>query len=139
MKLFLDTSAFIKRYVDEKGSQKVHSLLMDADELGLSVMVLPESFSTLTRLLREKRISQKNYLNLKKAIVTDVSQIDLCEMTAAVIEQTVVCLERNPLRALDVIHLGSAIVHQSDLFVSADHRQISAAKQEGLSVEYVSF
>ncbi|MCH9698673.1 MAG: type II toxin-antitoxin system VapC family toxin [Gammaproteobacteria bacterium] len=138
MKLFFDTSAFIKRYVDEKGSQKVQALLTDADEVGLSVLILPESLSTLTRLLREKRISQKNYLDLKKAIVTDVSQIDLCGMTTAVIEQTVVCLERNPLRAMDAIHLGSALVYQPDIFVSADHRQISAAKQEGLSVADVS-
>lgn len=138
MKLFFDTSAFIKRYVDEKGSQKVQALLMDADEVGLSVLILPESLSTLSRLLRENRISQKNYLDLKKAIVTDVSHIDFCGMTTAVIEKTVVCLERNPLRALDAIHLGSALVYQPDLFVSADHRQITAAKQEGLSVEDVS-
>ena len=43
-------------------------------------------------------------------------------------------VERHPLRALDALHAGSAIVYQPDLFVSADRRQTEAADREGLAV-----
>ena len=54
MKLFLDTSAFAKRYVAEPGSEKVMALCQEADALFVSVICLPELISTLCRLVREK-------------------------------------------------------------------------------------
>ncbi len=65
MKLFCDTSAFIKRYVDEPGSERVLDLTASAGEIGLSVLILPESISTLRRLLRENRMSEVDYRSLE--------------------------------------------------------------------------
>ncbi len=138
MKLFCDTSAFIKRYVDEPGSERVLDLTASAGEIGLSVLILPESISTLRRLLRENRISEVDYRSLKAAILIDVADADVCDLTPAVIEYTIKCLERSPLRTLDAIHVGSACAYQPDLFVSADRRQIEGAEREGLRVEDLS-
>jgi len=138
VKLFFDTSAFIKRYVDEPGSDRVLNLTSKAEELGLSVLVLPESISTLRRLLRENLMAETDYHALKDAILTDLDDADLCDMTSSVLKHTVTCLERSPLRALDAVHIGSALVYQPDLFISADSRQIKAAEREGLRVEDLS-
>lgn len=66
MKIFFDTSAFAKRYVAEKGSEKVITLLQQADSLAVSVICLPELISTFSRLLREKKFSITDYQDLKK-------------------------------------------------------------------------
>ena len=137
MRLFLDTSAFIKRYVDEPGSDRVLELTAAANELGLSVMIVPESIATLSRLLREQRLSRVDYDALKKTILSDVDEVDLCDVTPSIVKYSITCLEHSPLRALDAIHLGSALAYRPDLFVSADRRQLLAAEHEGLHVEDV--
>lgn len=53
-------------------------------------------------------------------------------------EQAIRCLEQYPLRTLDALHIGTALAYQPDLFVSADRRQVEAAKREGLAVAYLS-
>ena len=138
MKLFCDTSAFIKRYVDEPGSERVLDLTASAGEIGLSVLILPESISTLRRLVRENRMSEADYRSLKAAILIDMADVDVCDLTPTVIEYTMKCLERSSLRALDAIHVGSACAYQPDLFLSADRRQIKGAEKEGLRVEDLS-
>jgi methionine salvage enolase-phosphatase E1 len=38
---------------------------------------------------------------------------------------------------MDTIHIGSTIALECDVFISANQRQLDAAKQVGLSVEAV--
>lgn len=135
MRLFFDTSAFVKRYVGEPDSSRVLELCARADTIGLSIILLPELISTLRRLVRGGRLPEADYGHLKAAALRDLRDADLCDPTPTVLERTVGCLERNLLRAMDAIHVGSALVYRPDLFVSADHRQLEAARQEGLAVE----
>lgn len=65
MRLFLDTSAFIKRYVEETGSDRRLELMAQADTLGLCVLTLPEAVSTLRRFVREGRPSANDYEAMK--------------------------------------------------------------------------
>lgn len=134
MKVFFDTSAFAKRYVDEAGSEHVQELCAQAESLVLSITCLPELISTLCRLVREGRITAANYQQTRKWLLDDFHDIDICELTPTVLKHTVRCLEHYPLRAMDAIHLGCALVSASDVFVSADRRQIHAARGEGLHV-----
>lgn len=134
MRVFFDTSALAKRYVEEKGSAQVHEICAEAQSLGVSVLVLPELISTLCRLVREGRLASEDYGRLKATLHTDFSDVDLCDLSQAAFDRSLLCLERYPLRALDALHVGSALAYEPDLFVSADHRQIEAAGQEGLAV-----
>jgi uncharacterized protein len=67
-------------------------------------------------------------------VQTDLSDADLCDLSQDTFEQTIRCLENHSLRALDALHVGSALVYQPDFFVSADRRQAMAAAREGLAV-----
>jgi uncharacterized protein with PIN domain len=77
MKVFFDTSALTKRYVEEEGSERVRDLCTSADALAVSVLVVPELISTLCRLVREGRLSSEDYRSLKSAVQTDLSDADL--------------------------------------------------------------
>lgn len=138
MRVFLDTSAFAKRYVAEQGSDKVAELCQQADSLVVSVICLPELISTLSRLLREKKITKADYRKLKGDVMMDLADIDICQIIPDVLASVVSLLETNPLRAMDALHVACAVVVEADIFVSADHRQLAAARKAGLKIVDVS-
>jgi len=53
MNLFLDTSALIKKYISENGSERVDDFLGKADRVLLSVITEMEIHSVFKRLLVE--------------------------------------------------------------------------------------
>ena len=134
MKVFFDTSALVKRYIEEPGSAQVAETCLNADVLMVSIVCLPEMLSTLRRLVREGSLSQSHYQRIKKAILTDLADAEVSNLTPEVIGLAIHCLENHPLRALDAIHLGCALAMKPDLFVSSDRVQTAAARKEGLQV-----
>lgn len=138
MRVFLDTSAFAKRYVSEPGSDKVMALCQKADSLVVSVICLPELISTLSRLVREKKLAKADYRRLKGGAMADLADVDICQITPDVMVSAVSLLESHPLRAMDALHVACALAVEPDMFVSADHRQLSAARKAGLKIVDVS-
>ena len=138
MKVFLDTSAFAKRYVTEQGSDKVIALCLKADILVVSVICLPELISTLSRLVREKTLAKADYRKLKQDAMTDLADVDICNITSEILAAVVSLMESHPLRTMDALHVACALAVIPDVFVSADHRQLSAARKAGLKTIDVS-
>ena len=134
MRVFFDSSAFVKRYVREEGTDVVLLWCDQATELCLSGIALPEIVSAFCRLQREKRVSPHQYRHLKTMLMTDVRDVAICDLTPEVIRHTIIGLENNVLRGMDAIHLGSALALKADIFVSADARQCAAAMQAGLRI-----
>jgi len=134
-KVFFDTSAFVKRYVNESGSERVIEICQQADELAISIIAPPEVISTLCRLVREGTLSIEEYERTKIQFLTDLENVIICDITSEVMMQTTRFLEKYTLRAMDAIHLGCALCYASDLFVSSDHRQVQAAL--GMELEVV--
>ena len=137
MLVFFDTSAFVKRYINESGTDKVLEWCDKATEIGLSGIVLPEIISSFCRLRREERITGVQYQQLKSSLMADIEDAALCDLAPAVLAQSILSLENNVLRGMDAIHVGSAVVLKADVFVSSDKRQCEAAVRAGLHVELV--
>jgi hypothetical protein len=137
MRVFFDSSAFVKRYIREEGTDVVLSWCDQATELCLSGIALPEIVSAFCRLLREDLVSSVQYRHLKTMLMADISDAAISDLTPEVIRQSIISLEKNVLRGMDAIHLGSALALNVDLFVSADARQCDAATQAGLRVVQV--
>lgn len=138
MRVVLDTSAFAKRYVAEPGSDRVMALCKRADSLVVSVICLPELISTLSRLVRERKLAKADYRKLKGQAMADLADVDICQITPDVMVSAVSLLESYPLRAMDALHVACALAVETDMFVSADHRQLSAARKAGLKIVDVS-
>jgi len=135
VKLFLDSSALAKRYIEEAGSGRVDELLAQASSLGISILALPEVTSALCRRRREKTLTPKQYIQAKTALVADVGDAEIVNLTDAVVASAVGLLEESLLRAADAIHVACAREWGAGLFVSADGRQCKAARAVGLKVE----
>ena len=137
MKLFLDSSAFAKRYIQEEGSDKVEAHCMQAAILGLSIVCFPEMISAFNRKRREKELSSYDYTQLKTRLIEEVKDADLIQLTPKVLAEATALLETNTLRALDALHVASAVQWQADLFVTSDKRQFQAAKKAKLKSRLV--
>jgi hypothetical protein len=137
MKLFVDSSAFTKRYVLEQGSDRLDQYLKKASQLALSTLLVPEIISGLNRRKREKVISLHNYRTIKKRLLEDVHDAIMIQVTPAVISRSIKLLEKNVLRAMDALHVACALEWQAELFVTADRRQLKAATNAGISTKYI--
>ncbi len=137
MRVFFDSSAFVKRYVREAGSDAVLHLCDQATEILLSGIALPEIVSALCRLQREGRVSDSQYRHLKALLLADVEDAAICDLTPMVLAQAIASLEANVLRGMDAIHIGSALVLEAELFVTSDQRQLVAAQSCGLQAVLV--
>ncbi len=135
MRVFFDTSAFVKRYVSEAGTDTVLEWCDQATEIILSGIALPELISAFCRLHREDRITDTQYRQLKSLLLADIEDVVICDLTSTVLAQAILSLEKNVLRGMDAIHIGSAVALKADVFISADKRQLDAAARMGLRVE----
>lgn len=110
MKVFFDSSSYIKKFINEKGSHDVDEYCQKASSLGLSVICLPEMMSALNRKIREGHLSEQNYKVIKSQLVDDIEDIDIINLSSEVIDNTIILLENNHLRSLDALHVACAIV-----------------------------
>jgi predicted nucleic acid-binding protein len=132
MKLFLDSSAFAKRFVNEEGSDAVEALCAGAEALGLSVICVPEIISALNRRLRERIVTPTQYRQAKQRLLEDVRDADIIQLTPSVLGSALQILEESPVRAMDALHIACAQEWGADFFVSADERQLVAARRAGI-------
>lgn len=137
MRVFFDTSAFVKRYVREAGTDAVLGWCDQATEIILSGIALAEIVSAFCRLHREGRITETQYRQLKALLMADIEDAAIGDLTPAVQAQAILSLEKNLLRGVDAIHIGTAVVLKADIFISSDQRQLDAAARMGLRVESV--
>lgn len=61
----------------------------------------------------------------------------LFNVVPEVILKAITLLEKYNLKTLDSLHIASAIIWKAELFVSADKRQIVAAKKAGSRVKLI--
>ena len=137
MKTFFDASAFAKRYVEETGSQLVDDICLNAKEISISVICVPEIISALNRRIREKRLSRQDYGTIKRHLSDDVRDAVIVNLIPEVIVTSTKLLEASPLRAMDALQVACALVWLAELFVSSDKQQINAAKKAGLKTKFV--
>lgn len=137
MKTFLDSSAFAKRYIEESGSGDVDAACLAASDLGLCVICLPEILSALNRRLRERALRRAEYDLIKQRLLDDVGDASIVDLTPAVVKETVALLEASPLRAADAMHVAAAVAWGAEWFLSADRRQLAAARRAGLRTKPV--
>ena len=145
--VFLDSSALIKRYIDERGSDWVR--VITSAEAGnvivVSCITPVEVVSGAMRRVREGTIPVRTGRAIR--LVSDRHarrDFEVVDLSLQVIASAENLLERYELRAYDSIQLASAIVSRDRLsvdpmpgfmLVAADRRLLAAAASEGLITE----
>jgi predicted nucleic acid-binding protein len=143
----VDTSALVKRYVDEVGSDWLRALAAPDQNalLFISRMTIVEVISAFARRLREGSLDREEFVAAKAAFRGDcLDEYQVMPPTLTVVNLACALLERHLLRAYDATHLATALgaqqflssqSHLSLTFLSADDRLNRAAAAEGLAVD----
>ena len=139
---YFDTSALIKRYVSEKGSTRVMSLLRRHDLLSSAITPV-EIMSALCRRKRNGELSDQDFGATLSRVQGERTRWELVELGRAVLSRAEEIAQGIvPMRSLDAIHVASLMTFQAESgiripFVTGDNRQRDAAAYIGLDVVWV--
>jgi len=133
MNYFFDTSALIKNYIEESGSENVAGLLDQAANIYVSAITIIECFSTLRRILLEKSISEKDYLFLKQEIAYDFEFFHKIDYLVS-ISDCERLIDAYQLKTLDSIQLAASLHINDEIngFICCDSKLLKAAEKENL-------
>ena len=130
MTLYVDSSALLKRYVDEPDSERAVELLASDDELVTGRHTWAEVRRNLARLLGPSEAAAA-----RASLTADVAAFAVVELDAATCELAATIAEQTGVRTLDALHLGAARRLGTALtFITFDVRQAQAARRLGFSV-----
>lgn len=140
--LYLDTSALVKIYIDERGSERMNELASpDADhDLAICLVTQVEFHSAIRR---RRRVGELGDEAVKQAAESFDSQFRAKFLRRPLNDWTLnlasELTSRHPLRAYDAVQLASCLALEMDTglsptFVCADRRLLDAAEAEGLAV-----
>jgi len=139
---YFDTSALVKRYVNEAGRPEVLRLLRHHDVVTSAVLPV-EIRGALRRRASEGSLAAARVPEILRRVATDRAYWTLVEVGREVLARAEALVTAHPLRTLDAIHVASAQLFSSRLatpeliFVSADGRQTAAAAAGGLTAMYI--
>ena len=132
MSLYVDSSALLKRYVDEPDSDEAEALLFSDPSLVTARHTIVEVRRNLSRLLGEAEATAA-----KAAFTEDIRAFGIVELDAVTCEAAADIAELTGARTLDALHLASArrVGGGSAVpIVTFDVRQAQAARTLGLTV-----
>lgn len=138
MRVFFDTSALVKRYINEDGSDLVENICGQASQVIVSGLCFSEVFSAVNQRRRQKLMGEKGYRLIKATVIDEFKSFIVCPFDEKTLYLSVDLIEQYPLRTLDAIHLAAAIQMKPKLFVSADRQQLKVAKALKLTVQDVN-
>ena len=135
--IYLDSSALVKRYLEEDGSDKVQLLFSDMDIVFVSRLAYHETLSAITRRRRSGDISDRNFRRIKEQFKSDGESLTIVEIRSEVLQFTDTIIDRYALKGADSIRLSSALwlkkmVNSEVAFVASDEALLDAAQKEKL-------
>ena len=108
MILYLDTSALVKLYAEEDGSDLVRQGVRDSDLIATSLMSYAETRSALARKNRSHEISRPAYTRCKREFDRDWLRLHRLPVDELLVRKAGEFAEQHALRALDALHLATA-------------------------------
>lgn len=139
---YFDTSALVKRYVDEAGRPEVLQLLRRYRCVTSAVLAV-ELRGALRRRVSEGTIEATQVPKILKRVAVDRAYWTLVEVASNVLAAAEALIAAHPLRTLDAIHVASAqlfaarMMTPAMMFVSADARQTDVAAAVGMTIRHI--
>jgi predicted nucleic acid-binding protein len=135
---YFDSSALVKRYVREAGSDEVRDLLLASTPATARFSII-EIISALSRRCRDGDISAADRDAALAALKEDANRIFLIELSPQVSELAGQMLTSYALRAEDAVQLASCLHLRERTgarvrLVAYDSRLLEASRAEGLDV-----
>lgn len=131
MSLYVDSSALLKRYVDEPDSEAAGSFLASDPTLVTARHTIVEVRRNLARLLGEREAA-----GARSDFAEDMARFSIVELDATTCEEAATIAEATGAGTLDALHLAAArrVGAPAVPLLTFDIRQAQAARSLGFIV-----
>ena len=140
---FFDTSALVKLYHEEAGTDELNSLIiLENPVIVVSDIAIIEMTSAFAKKVRTGEIAIDLFDEAVLAFENDLSYFDIVNIDATIKTRASDLLKtiglKKGLKTLDSLQIASALVFSEismlDLFIAADGVMLKIAENEGLGV-----
>lgn len=135
MILYFDTSALVKLFSEEKGSEQVKELINDpTNEIWVLELALIELISATFRKYRDRQIDGSNLSQIQEAIKLQFEFFNVSPISSNLLDEAGNLLtsfgKEFGLRTLDALHIAGwhSISEQDWVFVSSDKNQLKVVE-----------
>lgn len=130
MTLYVDSSALLKRYVDERDSDVAVELMASDPVLVATRLTEVEVRRNLARLLEGSPL-----IEARRRFATDLDAFALVALDSATCAEAALIAEQTLCRSLDALHLAAASrAGSATTVLTFDIRQAQVARRLGLAV-----
>ena len=130
MTLYVDTSALLKRYVEERDSDAAEQHMASDPVLVTSWLTEVELRRNITRLLAGEEL-----VHTRRLVQSDLDAFALVNLDVATCNEAARIAEQTLCRSLDALHLAAARrAGELTTFLTFDVRQAQAARSIGMAV-----
>lgn len=139
MNLYFDTSALIKRYINEPGTENIRAWIRAANAMATGLLTRAETTAGLTRLQNRGIITQEDYRQALDQFRLDWSSYHRIAINEELIARADFLACQHGLRGFDAVHLAAALIWQEALMLPVtlatyDQELASAARKSGLKI-----
>jgi predicted nucleic acid-binding protein len=137
MRVLIDTSAWIKYFIAETGTEHMQTFLTEQitdNGFYAAAVTYAEMHATFTRAWKGGRLTEDELAALRAAFDEQWKSINFIEADESIILLSGELAKIHALRGCDAFQLASALRIQARLFISSDDELNEAAKQCGLLV-----
>lgn len=139
MIIFLDTSAWIKFFINEVGTTAIQKFMIEKSTSGENIFVASavtyaEIYATLKRSVNAKRITIEQYHKIRNEFEQQWKNVDVPLVSKTLIKQSGMLAEKYALKGCDAFQLASALLIKTTLFVNSDDELTDAARKTHLNV-----
>lgn len=137
--LYCDTSALLKLYLPEPGSNELNEILEGRDDVLVSDLAVTEIVSAVARRLHQGPLTREAARRLQHAILGRLDEggyhrVELTRDAHRRAEHYLLSPRATSLRAADALHLALATSARAASLATFDARLAAAARAAGLAV-----
>lgn len=135
MNIYIDSSAYVKEYHDETGSDQVQLIFENAkkgfDVILISLWTISETINAIDKHFMRHEFNEEEYNT--GAIFSDLldmvesNNLKIVDIDTNLVKMSWEYISSEHLSAADSLHLVTAIRSNADIFYAADKRLIRAA------------
>jgi uncharacterized protein len=144
---YLDASAWLKRYFEEPGSERIAELFEasfdEGNTLAASTLAYVEAAALIGQQRAASRLDEQKIDRLERQLDADWRDLVQTEVTSDMVGRAVELTRQYHLRGADAVHLAGALALRQGLagsggdlvFVAVDNHLLEAARAAGLRIE----
>ncbi len=140
MSLYFDTSAFVKLFMTEPGSDLARAMWSSSEILATNRVTYVEARAAVAAARRAGRLPETEHGAVDEALEDRFLEVEVIEVTAEIARTAGNLADEHLLRGYDAVHLASSLALSGDpvVMVTWDRELAWAAYRSGLDLAGIS-